>query len=92
MTAAYDEQRSEGARLILRKAQDLAAAAGIELTRIAFDDGREFVSREHHVLTLAMGEKVVRIGLSDEALADYPGGAGTEATVAMLCCGVNELL
>ena len=92
MTQAYDKQRREGAEKVLRKAQDLAEVAGIELTRIAFDDGREIVLREKHVLILALGEKVVQIGLSDEALADYPGRVGTEATIAMLCCGINELL
>jgi hypothetical protein len=92
MSKIHVNQRREGAEMIIRQAQSLAAASGIELSKIAFDNGKVLVGVEKHILVLSAGEKVVRIELSAEALEDFPGRVGTESTITKVRCGINELL
>ena len=92
MKKIYVNQRREGAEMIICQAREMASAAGIELSRIAFDNGKLLVGVEKHILTLAVVEKAVRVELSAEALEDFPGRVGTEPTIAKVRCGINELL
>ncbi|MCM0083949.1 hypothetical protein L4X63_20410 [Geomonas sp. Red32] len=91
MSDLYDEQRREGAAMIVSEAHRMADAKGIKLTSSTFDGGLPLKNRDAHILTLATGGKAVEVRFSDEMLADFPGGVGTRPTLDKILIGINEL-
>ena len=85
-------KRREGAKGIIRQARDLATAAGLKLPVVVFDNGRVIIGLKNHTLTMASGEKVVQVELSEAELEAYPNGGDREATLTKIRCGIDELL
>ncbi len=81
---AYELQRQEGAQEIINKAHEVARSAGISLDNCVWDNGQELVERNKHILKISSGRKSMTGEFPDTWLADYPGGAGTEKTDALL--------
>jgi hypothetical protein len=80
----YDQQRLDGARLIVERAIELAKAQGITLEKTEWDHGRAIGNRTKHTLSLTAKGKTITGELPDEWLADYPGRVGTEKATMML--------
>ncbi len=87
----YHSQRLQGARDIIDRARKFAEKAGISLDDCQWDYGRESVERDNHTLTISAGENASKEDFSDEELADFPGGSGTESTTAKLRKMIRKL-
>lgn len=80
----YQQQRQEGARLIVQKGNELAQHHDIKLDKIEWNGGQPIARRTGHVLAATANDKTVTAEFPDEWLADYPGRAGTEKANAVL--------
>lgn len=92
MTRTYDEQREEGAAMIIAEAQSLAETSGGRLISAIFDRGLGMKHLECHLLELATEHMTVAVSFTDDMLADFPSGVGTGRTIRLIRRGVEELL
>lgn len=89
--ARYEEQRSEGARQIIKVAEKLATEAGIKIERAEWDGGKLIAEKDNHSLSITANGKTISGQFPDEWLADYPGRAGNEKANAVLSEIIRKL-
>lgn len=87
----YEEQRSEGAEQILKRAKQLAADAGIKIEKAEWDGGKPIAEKDNHSLSVTANGRTVSGQFPDEWLADYPGRAGNEKANAVLSEIIRKL-
>ena len=88
---SYQQQRQEGANLIIQKANQLAQNNGLQIDKIEWNHCQPIVDRANHVLSITANGKTVKREFPDEWLADYPGRVGTEKANAVLSGIIREL-
>lgn len=92
MTEDSQEQRMEGAKLIIARANAIAIEKGVEIADYIWNQRRGIDNGENHALELKSNSgKTVRASFSREELEDYPGRVGTEKTDSKLRKMIDEL-
>lgn len=87
----YHQQRIDGARQIIEKANELAQLLGMTLDKCEWDHGQPIVYRRKHILWVASSGKTTTGEFPDEWLADYPGRVGMEKANAVLSEMIRRL-
>jgi hypothetical protein len=87
----YHQQRIDGARQLIEKANKLAKIRGIVLDRCEWDHGQPIVSRAKHILSVLSSGKTTTGEFPDDWLADYPGRVGIEKANAVLSEMIRRL-
>jgi hypothetical protein len=85
---AYDKQRLQGAEEILLRIKTFAREKGITLLECRWNRGGEIISGDKHLLEVRARGKSSKGIFSDEQLAGYPCGIGTERTD----CALREMV
>lgn len=91
MSDIYQQQRQEGAKLMVQKVNALAQNNGLKIDKIEWNYGQPITSRSTHVLSVTANGKTIKDEFPDEWLADYPGHVGTEEANAVLSGIVRQL-
>ena len=88
---SYQQQRQEGAKLIIQKANQLAQNDNLKIDKIEWNHGQPIIDRANHVLSITANGKTVKDEFPDEWLADYSGRVGTEKANAVLSGIIHQL-